>query len=580
MTATSTKIVLDLGSGTEIKEGSTISISDILSQCDLTDLATGLGAARKWATFEPDEWLLDGNYHLIPETDANIGIFSETISDVNGDFAPVPNLRIDFDTDYDLLSGITFKFSEITGDYLSEVQIAFYDSGDSLIDEEVYFPDNYEYFGALPATPLEDVRYVIILFASSNRAYRHARLIDVVFDSIVFSGSQVKRADLIEEINPVSMEQPSNTIEAELFSESGQFSIADTNSLYYQLKPRQTVYVYETIDGTEYFCGKFYLDSFENLAANSLSIKAFDAISLADLIGSLGYYYNTVTSTHRDALEVLGYLFDDAGLDYTLDSSLDAKEITGFVDALSVRETLQMMLVCIGAYASCVRSNTIDILPFELADDAAEDFTLTESDRANTRMRLLPLITKVQVKSHRFKGASEYFNAVDDTFTAGDFRIFWRANSPQALNSISGATRTTSVNKRWSTYEDINVAAPGTVVIEVERYSDHSLVHEVENSSAPAGATPNILLIDGITTAFPGTATIPNTGDEIADRLNDYYNQRYLQETRLFGRLDIKPGDRVITDFDGTEFIGIVEKMKTNLIGCISDLEIRCVLNV
>lgn len=582
MPVTSTKIVLDLADGIAAKSGSTATITDVLSQCDLTDVATGLGVARKWATFEPDSWLLDGSYHIMPATDANVGIISDTITNVSGGFAVEPSLRIDFDTDYDLLYGITLKFSEITGDYCNDLNIEFYDSGDVLLDDDNYTPDDYEYFCELPSTPISSVAYVVITFLSTNKAYRHLRLTDILFDTINFSDSEIQKAILTEKIDPTSLTLPSNYIEVGIKSSTKSFSILDSTSLYYLLKAKQPVYVYETIDGTEYFCGKFYLDSWNSLTEKTLEFSAYCIIELTERVDALGYYYNTVTSTHRDALEVLGYLFDDAGFEYTLDSDLDDKNVTGFVNVKSVRSTLQDMLLTIQGYAKSARSTTIDVLPFAMALQVTEPtITLDNTDRSsNTTLELLPAVTAVNLECFRYKDVSaDAFDKINATFAAGTHRLFFKAPTPLSLNSISGATDITNANKKWGTYIDISVAVQGNVTINVIPYTNASRYYELENLIAPANSVPNVLLITGVETIFlDDFTTAPASAANIAQTLVDYYSQRYLQKTKVFGRLDIVPGTRVYTDSQGVDLVGTVESMVTDLSnGCVSQLEIRCV---
>jgi len=118
--------------------------------------------------------------------------------------------------------------------------------------------------------------------------------------------------------------------------------------------------------------------------------------------------------------------------------------------------------------------------------------------------------------------------------------------------------------------------------LDVERYTDSQLPYETANPLAPSGAVDNVVQVDELTTMFPSNdaSGLPGTAEETSIRLNDYYTQRYLQITKLFGRLDLQPGDRVITDMQGTAMVGIIERMATDLAGgCVSELSIRCVKN-
>jgi hypothetical protein len=73
-------------------------------------------------------------------------------------------------------------------------------------------------------------------------------------------------------------------------------------------------------------------------------------------------------------------------------------------------------------------------------------------------------------------------------------------------------------------------------------------------------------------TAFLGW--YPNTNGIVAS-LYSYFNQRYIQQTKLFASL-IAPGDSVLIDTQSSKQIkGIAEKITTDLTGgFISNLEI------
>lgn len=265
MPITSTRIVLDLAEGIAIKSGTTPTISDIFSRCDLTDLTTGLGESHKWITLEPAEWLLDGNYKLLEEgaAGAQIGIMSGTISGGAGVFAAPPELTLTFDGDYDLIYGVTLVFPEIAGHYSNDVDIDFYDVGDNLLASASYTPDNFKYFCALPSTPIVDVRYIVLTFNSSNIIYRHLRLVDVWIDSVIFKNDEIKNATIVEEISPVSVSSPSNSLDFRIESQDSDFDVINPLGIYASLQRNQKVDVYETVNGTETYMGRFYLVNWE-----------------------------------------------------------------------------------------------------------------------------------------------------------------------------------------------------------------------------------------------------------------------------------------------------------------------------
>src|SRR5687767_1965573 len=93
------------------------------------DLNTGTTATKPYATYEPNYWLLDGNFKFVPDSNAHGGYISTAMSGSGSPFnfgSPVPEISITFDNIYST-SGLTLHFSD-TGDYADSIQIGFYNS--------------------------------------------------------------------------------------------------------------------------------------------------------------------------------------------------------------------------------------------------------------------------------------------------------------------------------------------------------------------------------------------------------------------------------------------------------------------
>lgn len=582
MPTTSTKIVFSFGSAQDIKEGSTPAIDDVISQCDLTDLATGDGVDGKWATFEDDVWLLDGNYHLIPETaeSAHVGVFSETITDENGDFDTPPELTIQFDDDYDLAYGITLNFSSVNEIYCNDLDIEFYDDGDSLLDSDNYTPDDYIYFCELPSTPIEDINYIVITFNSLNEGYKHLRLVDIGYDVAVFQKEDIKSANILQEVMPISTELPMGTLEFTLHSDDDDFNIVDPQGFYAQLQYKQELDVYEYIDGISTYLGKFYLDKWDTDSFRGANFTAFDAMGILDKTmqyGDMWGAYNDAESGDHEATTTVSTLvaaiFTLAGLDYDLDASLNAVVVSGYVPPVSCREALQQIAFMAQATVRCSRDGMIEIYPTVLAQDIVTcDYELTDAEKSSEQsLNLLPVISALNLHYHSYVPEDGVTQIFGESLAADDYIIIFSQpyqNNASGTCGVTGATPTDySAN-----HEEITVGSPGNVTIEGSPYRHSDVPYLVEAVGLPDSSKANILEISDAT-----LVNIDNVED-LADHVFDYYSQRYLFKLKLFG-YDVEVGKSALIDtIQSNTITSVIEKVETDLIGFVSKIEARGVV--
>lgn len=165
MNKTTPVFVLKYGDSVAMKDGSAFASASVHSMADITNLVNGDGNKHlSYATFEPDGWLLDGRQKLLPASSTGIGFVSGTISDVNGDFSSPILLTITLDATYTFEQLMRFSFSEISGDYCTELKIEYRNASNVLIDDQTYYPDTYEYRAELPAKPIAGVKYIRVYF--------------------------------------------------------------------------------------------------------------------------------------------------------------------------------------------------------------------------------------------------------------------------------------------------------------------------------------------------------------------------------------------------------------------------------
>lgn len=598
MNKTTPVFILKYGDSVAIKDGSSPASSSAHSASDLTNLVNGDGNKHLlYATFEPDSWLLDGRHKFIPPSNTDIGFVSDVISDVNGDFSSPILLTITLDATYTFEQLIRFSFSEISGDYCTELKVEYRNASNVLIDDETYFPDTYEYRAELPAKPIANVKYIHVYFYSTNRPYRHLRLLDIGFDDILFRGSEIQSATIVEEISRYSTELKSNTLEVSLFSPTGEFSVVSTTGMFSGLEEDQPADMYEEINGVTNYMGRFFLDKFTSPTPNKMNLSLKDEIHLLDKSNYLGTLFSWDTFglvvIHPRQIyshDLITEIVDAAGFECEIEAGLENIQMNGILYIGSCRKALQQVLFSLGAYATCARSNKILIRKGMLSEDiTTPDYELSPSEKGLSQSIVLKqLITSLDLSYSvyvqlplTFVSTDIYLNEkkiFSGNIDVGHYIIDLYPDTIQGVGTKGPPSEPTPT----ATIGPITYYVGGTYV------EFDCTVAGVWNlygfGSFSIKKSSHVVLLDGV--ADKNRVVIKDSDfisvsnrEDIADELFAYFQERYIQKIRLYAT-PIKPGDSVVVDtYDGKQIQGFVEKVKTNLSGgFISDVEIVGVL--
>jgi len=591
MTKTTPVFVLRYGDSIAMKDGSAFASTTTHSASDLTTLVNGDGNKHfLYATFEPDSWLLDGRHKFIPASSTKVGFVSDVISDSNGDFSSPILLTITLDTTYTFEQLVRFSFSEISGDYCTELKIEYRNSSDVLIDDQTYNPTTYEYRAELPAKPIANVKYIRVYFYSTNRPYRHLRLLDMGFDEILFRGSEIKSASIVEEISRYSTELKSNSLEVSLFSPSGEFSVVSTTGIFAGLEENQPADMYEEIDGVTNYMGRFYLDKWLSPTPNKMNMSLKDGISIMQKNTYLGGFFASVSYPDIDSEDLIDEIMTAAGLEYELDSDLIGIALSGKLFIGDCRHALQQVCFALGAYATCSRSNKIIINKSVLsADIVTPDYELTAVNKGMSQsVELKPLVTSLDLLYSEYGLDEALYNATlgdydrnvkvvfDGTLEVGEYTIDFAPDIMYGFGNIAGKARTATVTPDSlslfrRSYLKLTCTVAGTYNFKILGFYRDKRWSKI--FTLGSGADNNRVVV--------GNSTLITVGNvaAIGQDLFDYLQERYIQKVRLYAT-PIKPGDSVVVDtYDGKQIQGIVEKVSTNLSGgFISDVEIIGVL--
>lgn len=565
MSKTSPKIAFGLYA-LEIKPDSTLACSSEQTFSKVADLKTNFVSTSPIVTYEPDYWVLDGNYKFKSTVDASthVGLFSLVMSDASGDFAVAPILTITFGSVHSS-DGLVLRFAQQSADFANDIDVAYYNASNVLIRTDNYNPAGWEFSTTQAVT---DFKKIIITFNSTNNPYRYLRLTGVDFGELVyFTGTDIKQATLIQECNPLSVEVPIDTLDINLFSSDASFSIISPSGDYEKLKENLPLDAYEQIENETIYLGKFYLDTWKNVSNNEIVFHCIDMLGVLDKIP---YLYGGLSSVSDGNLlypttaailisDVLGMI----NTPYYIDPELSSIEITGWIPPCSYREALQIIAFSIGARVTCSRMGVIQFYKSVIASDLLEfDHLITYAKKGmNQSLELAPLVTGIELISHKYyyeETSASKFVIFDGYLPEGNYTF--KTNYPCLNIGADGSTASVDFNEVGVNFVEVEITTAGNLHLQANRFFDTTRIFSIHNTGLDASIRKNVIKIDC-------TLINENNVEELTQKIYDYYQMRYLQDVKLYAS-KISSGDSVLVDtLYNNQIGGVVEKAVFDLSG-------------
>lgn len=516
-------------------------------------LLESVPSQNKYGTLESEQWLMDGSFAFFPEVPEQYfwGLWSTTQSDKSGVFPDPPVLDITFTQDHSS-SGLTLHFYSPTEDWASRIKIQWFSQDGGLISTALFYPDAVDYYCV---KKVENYRRIRIHFLETNRPGRYLKLAGIDYGVYLhFSGHEIVGAHVLEECDPLSSEISINTLNVSLYNKEGRFSILNPEGYFDVLQHKQKFTVWEDVKqdarstGSVSYCmGTFYLSDWSNSGDTLADFSAVDAIGLLDGAPFDGGIYDTTAAELAEAI-LTGY-------SYTLDESLAAERVQGYIAAGTRREALQQLAFAIGAVVDCSRGELIRIAP--APSKASGMITYDRKLQDGSKVTLNPLITAVAVTAHRYLPGEATEELYRDTLDPGIYRVTF--NAPAVVDSltVTGAELTESGVNLCT----LTVAKAGEVCVTGRKYTDSTVVLRRTAANLPPNAQDNELTVTDATLVGPGRA------EAVAVRVLEHYAQRYEQNFSMVAG-DEKLADKLIIQSFGGEMVrGVLTKLEFDLTG-------------
>lgn len=427
------------------------------------------------------------------------------------------------------------------------------------------FTDRFDYI----SDGISPVTYPIIQMTLGEEVYN-------------FEKEDVITATLVEEVNPISVDIPVSVLEFKIYSTDADFSMfsAQTQNL---LVERFPILLYEKIDDDQIFLGKFYLSEWKNISENTFEFEAHNILGVMAETPFDGIYWETNTTLE----DIFSQILDPIEVEYTLDPTLAAETLKGWIPPGDYREAIQQICFAGGAYVTTSRSsvlliNAVDlpVTPLLTGDEELGD----DSKTSEAPLDLLKLVTGLELTSHDYADSENLVDIYEQELEPGNYKIIF--DQPYYDIVVDGPgyvvdTMGTEDSAFNLTTEDdafmfdiggeykfgpnalyLTVAETGTVTITGYPWIDSSEGYSWMEDDIDESTNKNALKITNATLVSRDIA------DDVLDRMVNYYRLRYKQTMTLFYFYRIQTQDIKLTStYYDLKLLGLIKKVTSNLTG-------------
>lgn len=380
-------------------------------------LAAGVSPG-KVITLEHDLWALDGTFDKYYEQ-SKIAFWSSEISGDNGTFTAEPAITIAFDQQYSSM-GISFVFDDAVGDYVSLLNIKWYQGGTVKADQD-FTPNAARYFCS---KRVESYDKLMITLKKTYPARRRAKVNRIVFGvERTFGMTELRKASITNEMDENSVELPISTFTWTLDS------AADVDYLF-QLK--QPVEVWNS----DNLLGVYYINASSRVARRVYDIDCHDALGvLSESQFGGGAYLSGVSA--KTLLETLCAPFV---VEYA--AGVTDKTLKGIVEAQSKRDAIQQVIF---AWGVCLATDGGSKLRVFNLPDAAKVIPKNRTF-VGASVETASIVTAVKVTAHTYAADSNgsvqiggaSYKDTETVYTVNNPNV--TATDRQNVVEITGAT--------------------------------------------------------------------------------------------------------------------------------------------
>lgn len=532
------------------KDDSQLSVNDKQDFVDLSDLKQDDIDEIKYATCEKNQFILDGTFELMPGLLDEMGLWSNSMSNENGEFENPLVLEINFTETHSSL-GLTFIFSK-SGDYCNSLNLKYYDLNNNLISNADFMPNNYKY---VCNNIVENYKKIVVTFYSTNKPFRYLKLYKILYGAEkVFEGDNLINANILEELDLLSSEISINTLDFTVYSADDEFNIINPKGFYSLLQQRQKLQVTESIlnENKEKNMGTFYLDTWKNEKDKTMKISAIDLIGVIDKTDYMGGMYENISFE-----DLICQIMTSAGLEndeYEIQESLKNIKLSGYIPICSHRAALQQAVFAVGAVADCSRSAKIKI--YTVADNENNSIIEKANIFQGTRkIEQNELVTGISIVAHNYTTNTEIEEIYKGELEAEVTKI--QFNDPVSNLICENAT----IIESNCNYAIVSCNSNQQIIIKGKKYIDNQQIYLVEVENLSTSQKQNTLKIES------AYLVNKNNAITIANKILNHYQKTYITNFDFILRDEVLSEDVEIEGDFEQKMLGHISKLDIDLTG-------------
>nr|DAH67447.1 MAG TPA: hypothetical protein [Caudoviricetes sp.] len=380
-------------------------------------LAAGVSPG-KVITLERDLWALDGTFDQYYEQ-SKIAFWSTEISGDDGAFTADPVITVNFDQQYSSM-GISFVFDDAVGDYVSLLNIKWYQGGTLKADQD-FAPNAASYFCS---KRVESYDKLVITLKKTYPARRRAKINRIVFGvERTFGMTELRKASITNEMDENSVELPISTFAWTLDS------AADVDYLF-QLK--QPVEVWNSNN----LLGVYYINASSRVARRVYDIDCHDALGVLSESQFAGGAYLSGASA-KSLLETLCAPFSVEYAEGVIDAILK-----GVLEPQPKRDAIRQVVFAWGVCLATDGGSTIRVFTLpKTAKAIPKASTFTGASVETTAV-----VTAVKLTAHTYAEDAngdvtingQSYSDTESVYTVSNPNV--TASDRQNIIEITGAT--------------------------------------------------------------------------------------------------------------------------------------------
>lgn len=387
------------------------------NESTVAKLADGV-VPGKIITLEHDRWALDGTFDKFYEQ-SEIAFWSSEISGADGTFDADPVITVTFDQQYSSM-GISFVFDDAVGDYVSLLNIKWYQGGTVKADKD-FTPDNARYFCS---KRVESYDKIVITLQKTTPAMRRAKVDRIIFGvERVFGMTELRKASITNEMDESCIELPISTF---------AWTLDSLSNVDYMFQLKQPV----EVRNNKSLLGVYYINASSRVAKRVYDIDCHDALGvLSESQFGGGAYLSGVSA--KTLLETICAPF---AVEYA--EGVTDKTLKGVLESQTKRDAIQQVIFAWGVCLSTDGGSKLRV--FNLPDAAK----VIPKNRTfvGASVETASIVTAVKVTAHTYMADSNgsvqiggaSYNDTETVYTVNNPNV--TATDRQNVVEITGAT--------------------------------------------------------------------------------------------------------------------------------------------